>query len=47
VAKTSPAKRIGTPADIAHAACFLMENRYVTGTVLEVSGGETLVALEI
>jgi NAD(P)-dependent dehydrogenase (short-subunit alcohol dehydrogenase family) len=47
VAKTFPAKRIGTPADIGHAACFLMENRYVTGIVLEVSGGETLVALDI
>jgi NAD(P)-dependent dehydrogenase (short-subunit alcohol dehydrogenase family) len=47
VVKTFPAKRIGTPADIGHAACFLMENRYVTGAVLEVSGGETLVALDI
>lgn len=33
----------GTPADIGHAALFLMTNPYVTGTVLEVSGGELLV----
>jgi len=33
--------------DIGHAAVFLMTNPYVTGAVLEVSGGETLVSLEI
>ncbi len=38
-----PARRLGTPADIGHAALFLMTNPYVTGTVLEVSGGELLV----
>jgi len=38
-----PARRIGYPADVGHAALFLMTNPYVTGTVLEVSGGETLV----
>ncbi|GES46076.1 hypothetical protein RsS62_53280 [Rhizobium dioscoreae] len=38
-----PARRIGYPADVGHAAVFLMTNPYVTGTVLEVSGGETLV----
>jgi NAD(P)-dependent dehydrogenase (short-subunit alcohol dehydrogenase family) len=38
-----PARRIGTAADIGHAAVFLMTNPYVTGTVLEVSGGELLV----
>lgn len=38
-----PARRIGTIADIGHAAVFLMTNPYVTGTVLEVSGGELLV----
>jgi NAD(P)-dependent dehydrogenase (short-subunit alcohol dehydrogenase family) len=40
-----PARRIGTVEDIGHAALFLMTNPYVTGTVLEVSGGETLVSL--
>ena len=38
-----PARRLGTPADVGHAALFLMTNPYVTGTVLEVSGGELLV----
>jgi len=39
-----PARRIGTIEDIGHAAVFLMTNPYVTGIVLEVSGGEPLVA---
>jgi len=43
VETTFPARRIGTIADIGHAAVFLMTNPYVTGTVLEVSGGELLV----
>jgi NAD(P)-dependent dehydrogenase (short-subunit alcohol dehydrogenase family) len=41
-----PARRIGTIDDIGHAAVFLMTNPYTTGIVLEVSGGEPLVALE-
>jgi len=43
VAETFPARRVGKAEDIAHAALFLMTNPYVTGTVLEVAGGETLV----
>ena len=42
---TFPTRRIGTIDDIGHAAVFLMTNPYVTGAVLEVSGGETLIAL--
>lgn len=38
-----PVRRVGTPADIASAALFLMSNSYVTGSVLEVTGGEHLV----
>lgn len=38
-----PARRLGTIADVGHAAVFLMTNPYVTGTVLEVAGGELLV----
>jgi NAD(P)-dependent dehydrogenase (short-subunit alcohol dehydrogenase family) len=34
---------MGTPNDIAHAAVFLMTNPQVTGAVLEVTGGESLV----
>lgn len=30
-------------AGFPHAAVFLMTNQYVTGTVLEVTGGELLV----
>jgi NAD(P)-dependent dehydrogenase (short-subunit alcohol dehydrogenase family) len=43
VAEAMPVKRMGTPDDIADAAVFLMTNRQVTGAVLEVTGGETLV----
>ena len=37
-----PLKRIARPEEIAHAAIFLMENGYVTGTVLHVDGGAKL-----
>jgi NAD(P)-dependent dehydrogenase (short-subunit alcohol dehydrogenase family) len=43
VAEAAPARRAGTPEDVAQAAVFLMTCPQVTGTVLEVSGGETLV----
>ncbi|MBB3195443.1 SDR family oxidoreductase [Roseateles terrae] len=43
IAAAFPVRRIGQAADIGHAALFLMTNPYVTGTVVEVSGGETLV----
>jgi NAD(P)-dependent dehydrogenase (short-subunit alcohol dehydrogenase family) len=43
VRENFPARRAGTAADIAHAALFLMTNPYVTGTVIEVTGGENLV----
>ena len=39
MAQRLPARRIGQPADIAHAALFLMENEFTTGTVLPVDGG--------
>lgn len=38
-----PARRIGTPADIGSAAVFVMSNPYVTGSVIEITGGEHLV----
>jgi NAD(P)-dependent dehydrogenase (short-subunit alcohol dehydrogenase family) len=38
-----PVQRLGTAADVGHAAVFLMTNPYVTGTVLDVNGGELLV----
>lgn len=43
VAAAMPVGRMGNPDDIAHAAIFLMTNPQITGAVLEVSGGETLV----
>ncbi|WP_186209167.1 SDR family oxidoreductase [Burkholderia gladioli] len=43
VEETFPARRAGKADDIGHAALFLMTNPYVTGTVIEVSGGENLV----
>lgn len=43
VAEAMPVGRMGNPDDIAHAAVFLMTIPQVTGAVLEVSGGETLV----
>jgi NAD(P)-dependent dehydrogenase (short-subunit alcohol dehydrogenase family) len=43
VADALPVRRMGAPEDVAHAAVFLMTNPQVTGTVLEVTGGETLI----
>ena len=43
VAQGLPTGRIGEPEDVADAALFLMRNPQVTGAVLEVSGGESLV----
>jgi NAD(P)-dependent dehydrogenase (short-subunit alcohol dehydrogenase family) len=40
---TLPARRIGDIEDIGEAAVFLMTSPYVTGTVLEVNGGQLLV----
>lgn len=43
VRENFPARHVGTAGDIGHAALFLMTNPYVTGSLLEVSGGELLV----
>jgi NAD(P)-dependent dehydrogenase (short-subunit alcohol dehydrogenase family) len=43
VAAAMPVRRMGSVDDIAHAAIFLMTNPQVTGSILEVTGGETLV----
>jgi NAD(P)-dependent dehydrogenase (short-subunit alcohol dehydrogenase family) len=45
--ETFPARRIGSIDDIGHAAVFLMTNPYVTGAVIEVTGGEPLVTLDL
>jgi NAD(P)-dependent dehydrogenase (short-subunit alcohol dehydrogenase family) len=38
-----PVRRMGTTDDVGQAAVFLMTNPQVTGSVLDISGGETLV----
>jgi NAD(P)-dependent dehydrogenase (short-subunit alcohol dehydrogenase family) len=38
----NPARRIGTPADIAAAVLFAMTNTFLTGQTLHVDGGEPL-----
>jgi NAD(P)-dependent dehydrogenase (short-subunit alcohol dehydrogenase family) len=43
VTAAMPVRRMGTVEDIGHAALFLMTNPQVTGSVLEITGGETLV----
>jgi NAD(P)-dependent dehydrogenase (short-subunit alcohol dehydrogenase family) len=43
VAALMPVRRMGTVEDVGHAAVFLMTNPQVTGAVLEITGGETLV----
>lgn len=43
MAKKLPAGRIGHTGDIADAICFLLRNRFTTGTVLHVDGGHRLV----
>lgn len=43
MAERLPARRIGRPEDLAHAAAFLMENGFTTGSVLHVDGGHPLV----
>lgn len=47
VRETFPVRRVGAIEDIGRAAVFLMTNPYVTGAVLEVTGGEQLVTLDI
>lgn len=39
IASGIPAKRLGTPDEIAHAVEFILENDYVNGRVIEVDGG--------
>ena len=42
LAESLPVRRAGEHRDVAHAVLYLMENQYVTGTVLRVDGGRTL-----
>lgn len=40
--RTIPLRRLGTVEELVHAAQFIVENGYVTGTVLELDGGLTI-----
>ncbi|WP_432189620.1 SDR family oxidoreductase [Streptomyces sp. Tue6028] len=39
----NPARRIGTPEDVAHAVLFALTNTFMTGVCLPVDGGQPLV----
>ncbi len=39
---TTPLQRVGEPADVVSAVRFLLENDFVTGTVLLVDGGRLI-----
>jgi NAD(P)-dependent dehydrogenase (short-subunit alcohol dehydrogenase family) len=43
VAVSNPARRIGTPEDVAQAVLFAMTNTFLTGVTLKIDGGEPLV----
>ncbi|MFB7948453.1 SDR family oxidoreductase [Kitasatospora phosalacinea] len=43
VAARNPARRVGTPEDLVKAVLHVIDNPYVTGTVLHVDGGGRLV----
>lgn len=42
VASSLPVGRVGTPEDIAQGVLFLITNKYMTGTILDIDGGSRL-----
>lgn len=38
-AASVPVKRVGQPEDVAHAVLFLIQNGFVTGTIIDCDGG--------
>jgi NAD(P)-dependent dehydrogenase (short-subunit alcohol dehydrogenase family) len=42
VSTSNPARRIGTPEDVADAVLFAMTNTFLTGVTLKIDGGEPL-----
>ncbi|OBA64762.1 short-chain dehydrogenase [Mycobacterium sp. 1100029.7] len=42
IAAANPARRIGTPQDVADAVLFAMTNTFMTGMTLRIDGGEPL-----
>ncbi|SEP32172.1 SDR family oxidoreductase [Propionispora vibrioides] len=43
IAGKLPLKRVGNPEDVAKGIVYLLDNDFVTGTVLHVDGGHTLI----
>jgi NAD(P)-dependent dehydrogenase (short-subunit alcohol dehydrogenase family) len=43
IAENNPARRIGTPEDVAGGVLFAMTNTFMTGMTLKIDGGEPLV----
>ena len=41
--RTLPARRVGSPDDLAAAALFCMTNGFLTGTTLRLDGGATVI----
>ena len=39
VAASIPARRVGTPAEVAQTALYLMQSEFTTGTVVDIDGG--------
>src|SRR5688572_231674 len=39
VAAAIPARRVGTPAEVAQTALYLMQSEFTTGTVVDIDGG--------
>ena len=42
ISAINPARRIGTPQDVAEAVLFAMTNSFLTGVTLKIDGGEPL-----
>ena len=42
IGASNPARRIGTPEDVANAVLFAMTNTFLTGVTLKIDGGEPL-----
>jgi enoyl-[acyl-carrier-protein] reductase (NADH) len=42
IGSSNPARRIGTPEDVADAVLFAMTNTFLTGVTLKIDGGEPL-----
>ncbi len=43
LAETTPLKKLGKPEDVANAVVFLMKEDFITGQVIVVDGGKTLI----